>query len=73
MQTLVIYDIPDDKIRNKISEACKIMVLPASSTALSWATLTITGVMNFVSDCGAPLGKKRGISRSIPCAIKISS
>lgn len=23
MQTLVIYDIPDDKIRNKISEACK--------------------------------------------------
>jgi len=23
VQTLVIYDIPDDKIRNKISEACK--------------------------------------------------
>jgi len=23
MQTLVIYDIPDDKIRNKIGEACK--------------------------------------------------
>ncbi|RJX27654.1 MAG: CRISPR-associated endonuclease Cas2 [Dethiobacter sp.] len=23
MQTLVIYDIPDDKIRNKVSEACK--------------------------------------------------
>lgn len=23
MQTLVIYDIPDDKTRNKISEACK--------------------------------------------------
>ena len=23
MQTLVIYDIPDDRIRNKIGEACK--------------------------------------------------
>ncbi len=23
MQTLVIYDIPSDKIRNKIGEACK--------------------------------------------------
>ena len=23
MQTLVIYDIPDDKTRNKISEACQ--------------------------------------------------
>jgi len=23
VQTLVIYDIPDDKIRNKIGEACK--------------------------------------------------
>ena len=23
MQTLVIYDIPDDKIRNKIGNACK--------------------------------------------------
>jgi CRISPR-associated protein Cas2 len=23
MQTLVIYDIPDDKIRNKVGEACK--------------------------------------------------
>lgn len=23
MQTLVIYDIPDDRIRNKVGEACK--------------------------------------------------
>ena len=23
MQTLVIYDIPDDKIRNQVGEACK--------------------------------------------------
>ena len=71
MQTLVIYDIPDDRIRNKVGEACKDYGLTRIQYSAFIGNVSHNRRDELYQRLRRTLGKNEGNIRSTRCAIRI--